>query len=174
MWVVYTQDLNLVDISIFMSLLLIYWVVISLCTVVVFISQPYLLGLILLTTSMFVCMLIGVSISTFLGFLVFMSYVGGLMVLFVYVLSVFPNEFYDFKAGSLGLSMLFISLVFFMFSGLVSKVNLLSTSGGAVNFHYMSFSCYWDVFVFMALFLLLIMMCVSYLVMKKRMPLRSI
>nr|UJM44250.1 NADH dehydrogenase subunit 6 [Perna canaliculus] len=155
-----------------MQLLLIYWTVISLCSMVVFIGQPYLLGLVLLMTSMFVCMIIGVNVSTFLALLLFMSYVGGLMVLFIYVLSVFPNEMYNFEVMGFMIVSVALMMSFLCFSMFPVKSQFLSVGSKKGLFHYMSFVGYWDVFVFMALFLLFIMMCVSYLVMKKRMPLR--
>nr|UVH65909.1 NADH dehydrogenase subunit 6 [Perna perna] len=155
-----------------MQLLMIYWAVIMMCSMVIFISQPYLLGLVLMLTSMFICMIVGVNVSSFLGFLLFMSYVGGLLVLFVYVLSVFPNEMYDFKMSSFLLVSSGLLMSFLCFSLFPIHSLFLSVGASKSLFHYMGFIGYWDVFVFMALFLLFIMMCVSYLVMKKRMPLR--
>nr|YP_006576250.1 NADH dehydrogenase subunit 6 [Perna viridis]AFK75954.1 NADH dehydrogenase subunit 6 [Perna viridis]UJM44264.1 NADH dehydrogenase subunit 6 [Perna viridis] len=158
-----------------MEFIYLHLVVVSLCWSVVFVSQPYLLGLVLLISSMLVCLIIGVNISSFLGFLLFMSYVGGLMVLFVYVLSVFPNEMYNFKTKTFFMSLSFMGVLVVLVGMLPVKSGFLRGHvAQELQFHFMSFSHYWDVFVFMALFLLFIMLCVSYLVMKKRVPLRSI
>lgn len=123
-------------------------------------------------TSMFVCMIIGVNVRTFLALLLFMRYVGGLMVLFIYVLSVFPNEMYNFEV--MGFMIVSVALImrFLCFSIFPVKRQFLRVGSKKGLFHYIRFVGYWDVFVFIALFLLFIMMCVSYLVIKKRMPLR--
>lgn len=126
-----------------MEFIYLHLVVVRLCWSVVFVSQPYLLGLVLLISSILVCLIIGVNIRRFLGFLLFIRYVGGLIVLFVYVLSVFPNEMYNFKTKTFFIRLRFIGV-------LVVLVGILPVKSGflrghvaqELQFHFMRFSHY--------------------------------
>lgn len=147
------------------------------CCVRIVVVEPYLLGFLLLLCSIVICFSVGLLSSSLMGLLVFIIYVGGLMVLFMYVLSVFPNEYYSFYYWKIGI--IFISLVLSIFFCLTTDLGrsygwFALTYRKVHCFHYISLKFCWDVFVFMAVFLLLIIIVVCFLVVKKRLPMRSV
>nr|YP_009681528.1 NADH dehydrogenase subunit 6 [Septifer bilocularis]QDO71948.1 NADH dehydrogenase subunit 6 [Septifer bilocularis] len=136
--------------------------------------QPLVLGFFLIINSLLVSVVVGAVTSSLLGFLFFMTYVGGVMVLFLYVLSIYPNEIHKMLMSwqMFGL-LIFIFLFFVSFFSLC--INMMSYSvEKEMVFHYMSVAESWDLFVFLAVVLLFCMMIVSYVCMKKRVPFRSI
>lgn len=75
-----------------MIIIVIFIILLSIRFLTVFIFQPYVLILVLLSLSFLICIMIGRRYRSLLGFLLFIIYVGGVLILFIYVLRVFPNE----------------------------------------------------------------------------------
>lgn len=71
---------------------------ISVFSVVLIAKQPISLGLVLLVGSIISCVEIALEIRRLLGFLLFLTYVRGIIVLFLYVLRIYPNEVYRFNS----------------------------------------------------------------------------
>lgn len=65
------------------------------------VMQPIPLGLLLLLRSGVLCVIVRLEMRRLLGLLLFITYVRGVMVLFLYVLRIYPNEIYsvDLKSG---------------------------------------------------------------------------
>lgn len=80
------------------------------------IGQPLRLGLSIMVSTMFICMLSAIYISSWYGFILFLIYVGGLLVMFAYVATLSPNTLFG-GAGSLLFFLLaqrFLPLIIFL------------------------------------------------------------
>ena len=64
------------------------------------INQPLRLGLAIIVSTIFICLLTGIYLSSWYGFILFLIYVGGLLVMFAYVATLSPNTLFG-GAGSL-------------------------------------------------------------------------
>nr|AXP84551.1 NADH dehydrogenase subunit 6 [Perumytilus purpuratus] len=134
-------------------------------------SEPFTLGVSLVFCALMVCMIISKVSSSLLAFLIFMSYVGGVMILFLYVLSVHPNQIHAIN----------VSKIFFVLSFMVVVTislcwfnEMFFDSISLGNFSFVSMSMFSFLYLFMAVILLYALLVVCYLCMKKRSPLRSI
>nr|YP_010547139.1 NADH dehydrogenase subunit 6 [Maoricolpus roseus]UYK51653.1 NADH dehydrogenase subunit 6 [Maoricolpus roseus] len=65
----------------------------SLCSVFLFplMSQPLSLGLSIMFSTMFLCILTAIHLSSWYAYILFLIYVGGLLVMFAYVATLSPN-----------------------------------------------------------------------------------
>nr|YP_009738990.1 NADH dehydrogenase subunit 6 [Koreoleptoxis nodifila]QIC19430.1 NADH dehydrogenase subunit 6 [Koreoleptoxis nodifila] len=65
----------------------------ALCSVFLFplMAQPLSLGLSIMLSTMFLCILIAMYLSSWYGYILFLIYVGGLLVMFAYVAALSPN-----------------------------------------------------------------------------------
>nr|ADJ80441.1 NADH dehydrogenase subunit 6 [Mytilus trossulus] len=142
----------------------------SVFSMVLIASQPISLGLVLLSGSMIACVGIGLEVSSLLGFLLFLTYVSGVMVLFLYVLSIYPNEVYSLNLGC--------TLALVMFCTMMSLTGMMnyeySEPSGSLFMSFMSESSGLSLYVLMAVVLLFVMLVVSYLCMKTVVPLRVV
>nr|YP_010381772.1 NADH dehydrogenase subunit 6 [Perotrochus quoyanus]UDL72160.1 NADH dehydrogenase subunit 6 [Perotrochus quoyanus] len=93
--------------------------------------QPLSLGLCVMLMSLFSCILIAFCVSSWFGYVLFLIYVGGLLVMFAYVSALAPNNFFS---G-------FSSLVLFL--GVVSVLMLVSMT---TYFKTSDFSVWSDLF----------------------------
>nr|QBC73154.1 NADH dehydrogenase subunit 6 [Bayerotrochus teramachii] len=57
--------------------------------------QPLTLGLCVMLMSLFSCILIAFCVSSWFGYVLFLIYVGGLLVMFAYVSALAPNSFFS-------------------------------------------------------------------------------
>nr|YP_010852302.1 NADH dehydrogenase subunit 6 [Desmaulus extinctorium]WGH72834.1 NADH dehydrogenase subunit 6 [Desmaulus extinctorium] len=87
-------------------------------------SQPLSLGLIIVVSSFMLCVVSGLSLSAWYAYVLFLIYVGAMLVMFVYVAALSPNILFSGKVS--GGFILFFSVVlsvilmFFLFPDLVS------------------------------------------------------
>merc|ERR1712048_1251973 len=72
-------------------------------------AQPLSLGIIIMISSLFLCVLTALTLSSWYAYILFLIYVGGLLVIFAYVAALSPNVL--FRGGG--------PLLFFMFMSLV-------------------------------------------------------
>nr|YP_010131058.1 NADH dehydrogenase subunit 6 [Haliotis ovina]QPZ53799.1 NADH dehydrogenase subunit 6 [Haliotis ovina]UFI48613.1 NADH dehydrogenase subunit 6 [Haliotis ovina]UFI48619.1 NADH dehydrogenase subunit 6 [Haliotis ovina] len=99
-----------------MVVLCVFSICFSLLVVMPVLSQPLALGVVVLLFSLFSCMMVGVCVSSWYGYVLFLVYVGGLLVMFAYVAALVPNSvflgfwvFFGFFCGlmlSIGLYLL--------------------------------------------------------------------
>nr|YP_009048780.1 NADH dehydrogenase subunit 6 [Apodemia mormo]AID52315.1 NADH dehydrogenase subunit 6 [Apodemia mormo] len=84
----------------------------------IFLNHPLSLGLFILIQTLILCLLSGMMIySYWFSYILFLTFMGGLLVLFIYVSSVASNELFKFSP-SMKISMLifiFINLIISMF-----------------------------------------------------------
>nr|YP_009255700.1 NADH dehydrogenase subunit 6 [Tylomelania sarasinorum]AND97134.1 NADH dehydrogenase subunit 6 [Tylomelania sarasinorum] len=104
----------------------------SLCSVFLFplMNQPLTLGLSIMFSTMLFCLLAAMFLSSWYGYILFLIYVGGLLVMFAYVAALSPNTLFG-GASSL---MFFLSVQIFLpitlsFSFFPDLSNLSVTTG---------------------------------------------
>nr|AII78637.1 NADH dehydrogenase subunit 6 [Mytilus trossulus] len=153
-----------------MSVMIMCVSLMSVFSIVLIAKQPISLGLVLLSGSMIACVEIALEVSSLLGFLLFLTYVSGVMVLFLYVLSIYPNEVYRFN---LEFVMIVSSCCAMM--GLVGLMNYEYVEiSGSLFLSFMAKGSGLSLYILMAGVLLFVMLVVSYLCMKTMVPLRSV
>nr|ATZ69751.1 NADH dehydrogenase subunit 6 [Conus pseudonivifer] len=89
-----------------MSSLLIITLAFSTLLILPMMSQPLSLGLVIMVSTLFMCMVSGMTTSAWYGYILFLIYVGGLLVMFAYVAALSPNVLFG------GLTPLFSLIMF--------------------------------------------------------------
>nr|AII02499.1 NADH dehydrogenase subunit 6 [Doa sp. MJT-2014] len=93
-----------------------------------FMNHPLSLGLFILFQSLLICMLSGMMISTYwFSYILFLTFLGGLLVLFIYVCSIASNETFNFSINFKFIMIyLFMIMLFFIMFFLINKFNWLN------------------------------------------------
>nr|ATZ70271.1 NADH dehydrogenase subunit 6 [Conus pseudonivifer]QUS92218.1 NADH dehydrogenase subunit 6 [Conus pseudonivifer] len=89
-----------------MSSLLVITLAFSTLLILPMMSQPLSLGLVIMASTLFMCMVSGMTTSAWYGYILFLIYVGGLLVMFAYVAALSPNVLFG------GLTPLFSLIMF--------------------------------------------------------------
>nr|YP_009538062.1 NADH dehydrogenase subunit 6 [Athyma nefte]AYN60818.1 NADH dehydrogenase subunit 6 [Athyma nefte] len=101
----------------FLSILLI-----SISIFLYFINHPLAMGLLILIQTLITCLISGMLINTYwFSYILFLVFLGGLLVLFIYVSSVASNELFKIQ---LIMKFSFIYILFIMFFSIFFKNNL--------------------------------------------------
>lgn len=125
------------------------------------------MGLALFSVSLVISILLGLEIGSLVGYFVFLIYIGGLIVLFGYVLSIFPNQRF-------GAPVLFVKLLLVI---LLSFVVVFHKNKGDQFVRLGDFgSCLGrgNMYLFVAFLLLFVLLLVVAFCKKRRIPLRII
>nr|YP_010947420.1 NADH dehydrogenase subunit 6 [Pseudandraca flavamaculata]WGO62455.1 NADH dehydrogenase subunit 6 [Pseudandraca flavamaculata] len=70
-------------------------IMIMMSFIMFFLNHPLTMGLLILTQTFIICMLSGMIISTYwFSYILFLTFLGGLLVLFIYVSSIASNELF--------------------------------------------------------------------------------
>nr|QDO71850.1 NADH dehydrogenase subunit 6 [Brachidontes mutabilis] len=153
-----------------MVLLFSFVVIVLMISLLLFVNEPYPLGMALILSCVGVCYGLSYFMSSLLGFLVFMSYVGGVMVLFLYVVSIHPNQMFGGKGYS-GSFMFTLSLILSCLFGWYASTFVVQVS--LKSFHFINMSVYSELYLLMGAILLINLCIVCCICMKKFLPLRS-
>lgn len=78
-----------------MILIIFSTIVRSIAFIMPSIMQPLSLGLTIMVLRVYSCLLIGFELSSWFGYVMFLIYVGGLLVIFSYVAALSPNSFFS-------------------------------------------------------------------------------
>nr|UZN44224.1 NADH dehydrogenase subunit 6 [Acharax sp. NY-2022] len=78
-----------------MILIMLSSLISSLAFILPSMTQPLSLGLSIMYISITSCMLIGLEISSWFGYILFLVFIGGLLVMFSYVAALMPNVFFS-------------------------------------------------------------------------------
>nr|DBA44260.1 TPA_asm: NADH dehydrogenase subunit 6 [Pachydermia laevis] len=81
-----------------------------------FMLHPLSLGLCIMFCSLVSCLLIGVVSHAWFGFILFLVFVGGLLVMFAYVSALSPNVYFSGMGLFIGGIMMWVLSFFFFFS----------------------------------------------------------
>lgn len=74
-----------------MSILIFLRFSLTIAFILPLISQPLRLGLVVILSTLFICLLAGLFFSSWYAYILFLIYVGGLLVIFIYVATLIPN-----------------------------------------------------------------------------------
>nr|YP_010998251.1 NADH dehydrogenase subunit 6 [Hua aristarchorum]WPM86408.1 NADH dehydrogenase subunit 6 [Hua aristarchorum] len=99
-----------------------------LCSVFLFplMAQPLSLGLSIMLSTMLMCVLIAAYLSSWYGYILFLIYVGGLLVMFVYVAALSPNTLFGGMGPFLFLLSTQVLMPFMIFNFIFLDTNDLS------------------------------------------------
>nr|YP_009347385.1 NADH dehydrogenase subunit 6 [Aporia bieti]APU93493.1 NADH dehydrogenase subunit 6 [Aporia bieti] len=94
---------------------------ISLSLIMFFINHPLMMGLLILCQTMLLSLLMGIYINTYwFSYILFLIFLGGLLVLFIYVSSIASNEMMNF---SMKFKLNFILLLMIIFTSIIYYKN---------------------------------------------------
>uniref|UniRef100_UPI0030FF28CD NADH dehydrogenase subunit 6 n=1 Tax=Coladenia agnioides TaxID=2866479 RepID=UPI0030FF28CD len=82
-----------------------------------FLKHPLSMGFMILIQTILICLISGLYLWTYwFSYILFLTFLGGLLVLFIYVSSIASNELFHFSySNKLILMLFFLFLIFFMF-----------------------------------------------------------
>nr|YP_009241696.1 NADH dehydrogenase subunit 6 [Dichomeris ustalella]AMP87963.1 NADH dehydrogenase subunit 6 [Dichomeris ustalella] len=115
----------------------------SLSFLMFFLNHPLSMGLVILIQTLITCIMLGMLIKTYwFSYILFLTFLGGLLVLFIYVSSIASNEMFNLsmKMKLFIFFSIFISLIFnFMFINNLSFMNLINNDDMINFFNYYLF-----------------------------------
>nr|YP_009261607.1 NADH dehydrogenase subunit 6 [Evergestis junctalis]AKJ25907.1 NADH dehydrogenase subunit 6 [Evergestis junctalis] len=125
--------------KIFISLLIIIF-----SFMMFFFNHPLAMGLMILTQTLFVCLISGMMINTYwFSYILFLTFLGGLLVLFIYVSSIASNEIFKI---SLNMKMFFFMMIFNLY--LLSYLNIYNLNWLNFNINNSDMNNWFDLFLF--------------------------
>nr|YP_010048899.1 NADH dehydrogenase subunit 6 [Paralipsa gularis]QPK77272.1 NADH dehydrogenase subunit 6 [Paralipsa gularis] len=96
--------------KLFISLMIIF-----LSLIMFFLIHPLSMGISILTQTLLICLISGMLIKTYwFSYILFLTFMGGLLVLFIYVSSIASNEMFKISMNMKIYMMISISIIFFM------------------------------------------------------------
>nr|YP_010393202.1 NADH dehydrogenase subunit 6 [Conus ebraeus]ASF90531.1 NADH dehydrogenase subunit 6 [Conus ebraeus]UPX89364.1 NADH dehydrogenase subunit 6 [Conus ebraeus] len=110
-----------------MSSLLIITLTFSTLLVLPMMSQPLSLGLVIMISTLFMCMVSSMTISAWYGYILFLIYVGGLLVMFAYVAALSPNVLFGSATPLFSLILFFPLLFLFLYFCFLKDSSYLSS-----------------------------------------------
>nr|ADB93490.1 NADH dehydrogenase subunit 6 [Potamopyrgus antipodarum]ADB93594.1 NADH dehydrogenase subunit 6 [Potamopyrgus antipodarum]ADB93607.1 NADH dehydrogenase subunit 6 [Potamopyrgus antipodarum]AVY52135.1 NADH dehydrogenase subunit 6 [Potamopyrgus antipodarum] len=101
----------------------------GLCSSLMFplMTQPLSLGLSIMISTLFMCMLCAMLISSWYAYILFLIYVGGLLVMFAYVAALSPNVLFSSMNAIIFFLLVFIPTTLIFFNYHFVDVSLLET-----------------------------------------------
>nr|YP_009537893.1 NADH dehydrogenase subunit 6 [Limenitis camilla]AYN60610.1 NADH dehydrogenase subunit 6 [Limenitis camilla] len=96
---------------------------ISISILLYFINHPLAMGILILIQTLFTCLISGMLINTYwFSYILFLIFLGGLLVLFIYVSSVASNELFKIQFSE---KFFYIYIIFIMIFSIFYKNNLI-------------------------------------------------
>nr|QTT61348.1 NADH dehydrogenase subunit 6 [Nassarius nitidus] len=115
-----------------MSALIVFSVTVSSLLLLPLMMQPLSLGLVVMISTLLMCFISAITLSSWYGYILFLIYVGGLLVMFAYVAALSPNVLFGkgtpmlfFMATILPISAIFYSMPLIDMSS-ISYLNIFS------------------------------------------------
>nr|YP_009947791.1 NADH dehydrogenase subunit 6 [Hapalochlaena fasciata]QOH92329.1 NADH dehydrogenase subunit 6 [Hapalochlaena fasciata] len=151
-----------------MVLMLLFSLGFTIISMLIILVQPLSLGFMIMLTSIFMSMMVSFFVYSWYGYMLFLIYVGGLLVMFMYIISLIPNLIFFSKGMLLYMTIVFIGFflmnIISMFSYIdvgvmgMKLINVKFLSLGLSSFimNKFNFFCY----VFLGLLLLFILISV--------------
>nr|YP_009422149.1 NADH dehydrogenase subunit 6 [Cipangopaludina ussuriensis]ASR74855.1 NADH dehydrogenase subunit 6 [Cipangopaludina ussuriensis] len=100
------------------------------CFMIPLMAQPLSLGFCIMMLTLLMCMLIGVFLSSWYGFILFLIYVGGLLVMFAYVVALIPNILMNMDMSIVWIGGMQVSFMYMYWNSCfvdMKNLNILST-----------------------------------------------
>nr|ATZ69777.1 NADH dehydrogenase subunit 6 [Conus miruchae] len=120
-----------------MSSLLIITLTSSILLILPMMSQPLSLGLVIMISTLFMCLVSSMITSAWYGYILFLIYVGGLLVMFAYVAALSPNILFGGLTPFFSLMLLFPILFMFFYFYLFKDPLYLSFEPSFSKFMYL-------------------------------------
>nr|YP_009503283.1 NADH dehydrogenase subunit 6 [Bathytoma punicea]AXA45203.1 NADH dehydrogenase subunit 6 [Bathytoma punicea] len=98
-----------------MSTLIIFSMTFSSLLVLPLMSQPLSLGLVIMVSTLLMCTISAMVLSQWYGYILFLIYVGGLLVMFAYVAALSPNVLFGHGTPLLFFTTMTILLILFFY-----------------------------------------------------------
>nr|QFG38799.1 NADH dehydrogenase subunit 6 [Aeneator benthicolus] len=109
-----------------MSALIIFSMTLSSLLMLPLMVQPLSLGLIIMLSTLLMCFISAITLSSWYGYILFLIYVGGLLVMFAYVAALSPNVLFGKGTPMLFFTILILPLMLIFYS--YPLIDLSSTS----------------------------------------------
>nr|QGQ56386.1 NADH dehydrogenase subunit 6 [Brachystomella parvula] len=147
--------------------------------IMLFIESPILLMVLIITQTFLVCVMIkATSNLSWISFILFLVFVGGLLVLFIYIVSLTPNT--QFMINKLNFfiistTLLVITLISTLFFSVlaIQKLKFLNMTNYFLLSKLYSYPSIWMTFMAMT-YLLLVLIVVVYIILMERSSLKSL
>nr|AIW64948.1 NADH dehydrogenase subunit 6 [Cyana sp. MT-2014] len=98
-----------------MTKLILSFFIIFISLIMMFLNNPLSMGLMILLQTLLICLISGMLISTYwFSYILFLTFMGGLLVLFIYVSSIASNELFK-SSFNLKLMIMFMMMFLIMF-----------------------------------------------------------
>nr|YP_009141839.1 NADH dehydrogenase subunit 6 [Dendrolimus tabulaeformis]AIQ80249.1 NADH dehydrogenase subunit 6 [Dendrolimus tabulaeformis]AIQ80262.1 NADH dehydrogenase subunit 6 [Dendrolimus tabulaeformis] len=115
-----------------MTKLLISLMMMTMSMTMIFLNHPLSMGLIILTQTLLTCIITGMLIKTYwFSYILFLTFLGGLLVLFIYVTSIASNELFkiNLKMKTFLSIMIYFSIIMsFIYMNNLNWMNLSNNS----------------------------------------------
>nr|YP_003204700.1 NADH dehydrogenase subunit 6 [Oxymeris dimidiata]ACF04833.1 NADH dehydrogenase subunit 6 [Oxymeris dimidiata] len=100
-------------------------------------GQPLSLGLVIMMSTLFMCVVSAITLSSWYGYILFLIYVGGLLVMFAYVAALSPNVLFGKGTPAIffGVSMSFFGLIMYFYP--LIDLSSLSLAGDYSDFKFL-------------------------------------
>nr|WIM00458.1 NADH dehydrogenase subunit 6 [Graphium agetes] len=124
----------------FLSLLIIMF-----SFIMMFINHPLSMGFLILIQTLLTCLLSGMLISSYwFSYILFLVFLGGLLVLFIYVSSIASNELFKFNSHLKMIFYIMFSLSFFWSMMFMYNINWLNFFFNCEMFNMMNFFMFFN------------------------------
>lgn len=120
-----------------MRALIVFRVTISILLILPIIAQPLSLGLVIILSTLLMCFIRAMTLSSWYGYILFLIYVGGLLVIFAYVAALSPNVLFG-GIGSFILGVLLIvPLIVGMYNYSLADLSFVDNISGYINLKFL-------------------------------------
>nr|YP_009467174.1 NADH dehydrogenase subunit 6 [Bombyx lemeepauli]ARB51935.1 NADH dehydrogenase subunit 6 [Bombyx lemeepauli] len=108
---------------------------IMMTSIMYFINHPLSMGMMILMQTMITCVITGMLIKTYwFSYILFLIFLGGLLVLFIYVSSIASNELFSFNLNMKMLNIIMITTIMMMLTYLfIIKYNNMIENNSEMN-----------------------------------------
>ncbi|YP_008963248.1 NADH dehydrogenase subunit 6 (mitochondrion) [Babylonia areolata] len=98
-----------------MSTLIVFSLTLSTLLMLPLMIQPLSLGLVIILSTLLMCLISAITLSSWYGYILFLIYVGGLLVMFAYVAALSPNVLFGSSSPLIFFSVLLLPLTVFFY-----------------------------------------------------------
>uniref|UniRef100_UPI00315D0538 NADH dehydrogenase subunit 6 n=1 Tax=Voluta musica TaxID=3169513 RepID=UPI00315D0538 len=120
-----------------MSALMVITLTLSSLFLLPLMNQPLSLGLSIMFSTLFMCILSSTMVSSWYGYILFLIYVGGLLVMFAYVAALSPNVLFGKAKAMLVFLLLIIPAGLLMYFYPFIDINFMSHNSSYSTFKFM-------------------------------------
>nr|YP_010936462.1 NADH dehydrogenase subunit 6 [Morula spinosa]WKW54915.1 NADH dehydrogenase subunit 6 [Morula spinosa] len=110
-----------------MTVLVLFSMTISSLLLLPLMSQPLSLGMVIMVSTLLICITTAVTLSSWYAYILFLIYVGGLLVMFAYVAALSPNVLFGSGAPLAFFLVVLLFFVIFFFNNMFVDLSSLSS-----------------------------------------------